>query len=390
MRQVAPPVAIRKTKPAMKQSLILMVLLFLVNCGNSRVEVGTDGQNGHARAVVESLITRKQAQLIEAASADFPDNTQLAIALIENGAPTFYGIKRENGTLVPCTNEQSVFEIGSISKVFTASLLAHFVVKQKLALNQPINDPIKLPLRGNVKITFQQLANHTAGLPRMPSNAGPDGFETLNPYKEYDAEKLKHYLSRQLGLIREPGTGFAYSNLGGGLLGYVLSQVHATSYEQLLQTAVFAPYGMSSSTTDRKAIEHRLVRGLGPNGNEVPNWDLNVLVGAGGILSSVSDLSKFALAHFDASDQVLALTRKPTFTIKPGQLEIGLGWFIRKAPGEAGVWHNGGTGGYRSCMFVDPARRKGVIVLSNVSTFHEYAANLDQLCDQLMTTLTGK
>ena len=149
----------------------------------------------------------------------------------------------------------------------------------------------------SIEITFRQLANHTSGLPRLPSNLNFFSIDPQNPYKDYDKKKLEEYLSTKMEL--EYKGRFEYSNLGVGLLGFVLSEIEETTFEDLLQSRIFSKYQMTSSTTDRTSVRNALVAGLNSKGNVTPNWDLNVLVGAGGILSSVSDLSKFATAQFD-------------------------------------------------------------------------------------------
>ena len=176
---------------------------------------------------------------------------------------------------------------------------------------------------------------------------------------------------------------FEYSNLGAGLLGFVLSKIEDTTYEDLLQTRIFSKYQMTSSTTDRTMVSKVLVAGLNPKGNETPNWDINVLVGAGGILSSVNDLSRFATAQFNNANKELNLTRETTYR---GSNHVGLGWII-KEPGKQWVWHNGGTGGYTASMQVDIENSNAVIILTNVSGFSSKRVNIDSLSDRLMDTL---
>ncbi len=197
-------------------------------------------------------------------------------------------------------------------------------------------------------------------------------------------------MTKKLKLSHNQGEKYEYSNLGAGLLGYVLSKMANTSYENLLKTKIFSKYNMTSSTTNRNKIENRLIKGLNENGDEVPNWDFSVLIGAGGILSTVEDLSKFAIAQFDNSNKEMELTRTKTFSIN-GNMDIGLGWHIIKTKsGDEWNWHNGGTGGYSSSMVIDTKNRNGIIVLSNVSAFSKKMRNIDDLCFGLMKTLENK
>ena len=233
------------------------------------------------------------------------------------------------------------------------------------------------------------MANHTSGLPRLPSNLRLNEVDPNNPYKEYDEEKLQKYLIGELKLNNEPGKKFEYSNLGAGLLGYLLSTIEKKSYEDLLQSILLSKYKMNNTTTIRSTIEDNLVKGINAYGKETSNWDLNALVGAGGILSSVKDLARFAQAHFDASDPVLNLTRKSTYTTG-NESGVGLGWMINSKPGEESVWHNGGTGGYRSSMTISTKNNTAVIILSNLSAFNRESANIDNLGKQLMKTLDNE
>lgn len=194
-------------------------------------------------------------------------------------------------------------------------------------------------------------------------------------------------MTEKLKLAPEEERGYNYSNLGAGLLGYVLSKIEGSSYHDLLRERIFSKYGMGSSTIDRKEIENNLVKGRDGDGKEVRNWDFDALAGAGAIFSSAEDLSKFARAQFNEKNNELALTHQSTFTIGDNR-EIGLSWHITKREsGNKWLWHNGGTGGYRSCMAVDTEHNNAVVVLSNVSAFNQDSNKIDELCWQLMNTL---
>ena len=336
----------------MKKYFILILLLYAIG-GCTNEKVAYNGQKDYSQH-----ITELQAKYIFAETKEFPNNTQLAVAILHNGTTNFYGIKRENDTISNIDNHDSVFEIGSISKVFTATLLADMVVNQQLGLDDNINDYLDWPLKDNVKITFKQLSNHSSGLPRLPTNLHLDSVDLKNPYKDYDEQKLKQYVTQDLQLNQNPGEKSEYSNLGVGLLGFMLSKIDSTTYENLLQSKICTKYKLVRTTTDRDQIRSQLIRGLDENGNETPNWDLNVLVGAGGILSSVADLA-----------------------------EIGLGWAIQKNIGKTLIMHSGGTGGYRSNIVLNIANQNGVIILSNLSAFHKNHMNIDNLGNRILETL---
>ena len=128
-----------------------------------------------------------------------------------------------------------------------------------------------------------------------------------------------------------------------------------------------------------------MVKGKDSTGNETSNWNLNALMGAGGLLSNAEDLAKFTTAQFNTENKELALTRKSTFEIPKYRIEVGLAWNIIK-PESKLTWylHNGGTGGYSSILAMDTENKIGIVILSNVSSFHNKARNIDQLCLGLM------
>ena len=335
--------------------------------------------------IKNGLITKKQLEIIFENSKVFPNQTQISIAIIKNGNVRFYGVKNNNDTISMVDNQNSIFEIGSITKVFTSTLLANYVIEGKIKPNNNINDYLKIPFYNNTKISFISLANHTSGLPRLPSNLDLTKVNPENPYKEYKEKELNEYLIKHLELSHKGE--YQYSNLGAGLLGYTLSKIEKDTYERLLQKKIFSKYDMQNSTTDINKIKGNLVKGLNNEGKEIPNWEFFVLAGAGGILSSTEDLSKFVTAQFDCSNKELKLTRKKTFEVNEN-MDIGLGWHLLKSqPKNIWYWHNGGTGGYSSSMTFDEKTKNGIIILSNVSTFNPKMGNIDKLCFELMKTV---
>jgi CubicO group peptidase (beta-lactamase class C family) len=316
---------------------------------------------------------------------DFPNNTQLAIAVIQNGTTNYYGIIKRNDTLKQVNNAAKIFAIGSITKVFTATVLADLVVNKKTTLIAPINKYFNFSFKNNATINLQSLANHTSGLPALPTNF--TSANETNPYKDYTSKNLDAYLLNNIALNTNDSNKYSYSNLGVGLLGHTLSLITKTKFVDLLKNKIFTKYKMTNTFTSNKSLEKRIVQGLDASGNETSNWDFDVLFGCGGILSTVEDLNKFAKAQFVATNKTLALTRTPTYTVNKN-MRIGLGWHIIKTKtNQELVWHNGGTGGYSSSMALNIAPQNGVIILSNVSAFHAKARNIDAISFELMNTI---
>ncbi|MGE8554756.1 MAG: serine hydrolase [Chryseobacterium jejuense] len=332
-----------------------------------------------------SSYPKEIAEAIYSTAAKFPENTQLSIAVIQNGKTNYYGIIKENDSIKPIENQNKIFEIGSISKVFTSTVLASLVESNKIKLTDYINSYYSFPFKENRKISFEELANHTSGLPRLPQNLNL--LNLSNPYQEYHTQEIEDYLKNLMTIDHTISKNFSYSNLSVGLLGYTLGLSQKTTFQKLLQKTVFDQYGMTQSFTNSQNLGETLIKGHNINGDLVSNWDWDVLFGAGGILSTTGDLLKFVQAQFNPKNKELALTRKPTFTVND-KTKIGLGWHIITTKNNKEVlFHNGGTGGYSSSMTLDMENKTAVIILSNVASINE---SVDHLCFELLSPTTKK
>ena len=271
-------------------------------------------------------------------------------------------------------NGDTIFEIGSITKVFTSLLLADAVERHEVALTDPVAKflpaKVKVPERGGRSITLQDLSTHTSGLPRVPTNLAPK--DPANPYADYSAEDLYTFLSGYQ-LTRDIGAQYEYSNLGGGLLGHTLALQARTDYEALVRARITGPLGMASTAIALSPqMKSRLAVGHSATLQPVVNWDLPTLAGAGALRSSTNDLLTFLAANLGYSPTPLApamanmlKVRRPTGA---QGLEIALGWHVLTAHGKEIVWHNGGTAGSRTFIGYDQKARVGVVVLSNAGT----------------------
>jgi len=266
----------------------------------------------------------------------------------------------------------TVFEIGSITKVFTALLLSDMVARGEAALDEPVAallpPEVRVPERGGKAITLIDLATHTSALPGLPTNFAPK--DALNPYADYTVDQLHTFLG-EYALIRDIGSRYEYSNLGAGLLGHALSRRAGQSYEALVATRITRPLGLKDTViTLSPAQRTRMAQGHDASGQPTPNWDLPTLAGAGALRSTANDMLTFLAAEMgltatplrSAMDAQL-VPRRPA----GGPMAIALGWHVIKAGGREVVWHNGGTGGYRSFIGFDPKTRVGVVVLANLA-----------------------
>lgn len=296
----------------------------------------------------------------------------IAMALVTAEDDVFFvsGVQKTGGANATA---DTLFEIGSITKVFTALLLSDFVEREQAALDDPaqkyLPGHVTLPKRGGKEITLKHLATHTSGLPRLPSNMMPK--DMANPYADYTFEQLYTYLN-QAALTHDPGSHYAYSNLGAGLLGHVLERISGRAFQELVALRICDPLEMKDTVVAfREDQKNRIAMGHETTGVEVSHWDLPTLAGAGALRSTVKDMAKFLRANMvDSHSQLakaIAATHDSQHTMAPGS-EIGLGWHLLKRDGLHVIWHNGGTGGFRSFCGFDPIRKIGVVVLSS-STF---------------------
>ncbi|HNX50629.1 MAG TPA: serine hydrolase domain-containing protein [Thermoanaerobaculaceae bacterium] len=323
---------------------------------------------------VPSAPTAAEMVAIEKCLTGMPARVQVAIALVKGDEARFLGAERTEAGVRLVDNRSAVFQIGSVTKVFTATLLAQQVVKGALRLEDTVASRLPFTLkesgRGGVEMTLGQLASHTSGLahhqpPGLTMHAWLH-FHPDEPWRDYDRSRFEEYLKEDLELASTPGTAYFYSNLGMSLVGLVLSLKSGKPYEAMLQEGIFRPLRMSSSTTDLALVRDRVVPGLRVNGKPFPNQGMAALAPCGGLYTSAEDLASFARAEIDRTDPAIALSQKPVFTISEGEY-VALGWHVYDwVGGWRTINHNGGIGGYTSTVNIDPTNRCAVIVLSNV------------------------
>jgi CubicO group peptidase (beta-lactamase class C family) len=273
----------------------------------------------------------------------------------------------DSGTL----DGDTIFEIGSVSKVFTSLLLADMVNRKEVTLDDPaakyLPENVKVPERNGKSITLHDLSTHRSGLPGLPSNLKPKDLR--NPYADYSVDDLYQFLSGY-ELPRDPGSEFEYSNLGGGLLGHLLAYRAGTDYETLIRTRITRPLSMpDTGITLSPSMKHRMATGHRAMLKPTANWELPTLAGAGALRSSANDMLTFLEAFLGYKESPLAPAMKAMLEVRrpAGEAKIGLGWFVISPDGREIAWHNGGTGGFRSFVGYDPKARIGVVVLSNAS-----------------------
>ena len=197
----------------------------------------------------------------------------------------------------------TVFEIGSVTKVFTAALLAEMAGRGEVGIDQPVAEllppGVRMPSRRGEPITLAHLSEHTSALPRLPGNLWPTVTDQKNPYRDYQVSHLYEYLSKaRVGF--PPGTGAAYSNLGAGLLGHVLALRAGLPYDELLAARILRPLGLTDTGVALSADQaSRLAPGHDAMGKPTSNWDLPTLAGAGALRSTADEMLSFLRANLD-------------------------------------------------------------------------------------------
>ena len=298
----------------------------------------------------------------------------LSIGILRDGKTWFYGYGetvKGNGTSPAPT---TLFEIGSITKTFTATMLAIAIGEGKLKLDDSVNKylPDSIPLlQNNGKVaTIRTLSNHTSGIPRMPENFQQTVANGKDPYASYTMQDLYGFL-HGLKLGREPGSELEYSNAAVGLLGTILQKLYGKNYEELLLSLIANPLKMTDTRVNiRPADSARFASGYDDNGVYNGPWNLAAaFAGAGAIRSTAHDMLKYASAEMDGPgvpgplEKAMQLTQVVTY--ESGGTKIGLGWFYLKSGDKDILFHNGGTGGYRSYIGIDRQKKLAVVLLSN-------------------------
>jgi serine-type D-Ala-D-Ala carboxypeptidase/endopeptidase len=295
----------------------------------------------------------------------------------------------------PPPTDRTVWEIGSITKVFTGLLLAIAVVRGEVTLDTPVRELLptgtKVPNRDGVEITLEHLTTHRSGLPRSPVGFRTEVRTVLlgrgNPYADITEERLLEFVART-ELRRTPGTGrIAYSNVGGGLLGLALVRhAGASSYVELVRQRICEPLALTDTAGVAEANVDQLATGHTARGRPVQHWILTGLAGAGVLLSSATDLLGFLTAQLKPESSAFAEAIKLSQMERYGgrRFGIGLGWI--RMPGRSGMtlWHNGGTGGFRSFAGIVPERGVGVVMLAN------NRRSCDRAAVRLLTKLAGR
>lgn len=302
-----------------------------------------------------------------------------------------YGSKSLEKTDPPDPN--TVFEIGSITKVFTTTILADMVVDGIINLDDPVADylpvdKVKIPSSNGTKITLKHLATHTSGIPSMPDNIA-DFKSHPDPPASYTLNLMYDFLNR-CSLDFPVGSKHQYSNLGVGLLGHVLAQAEEKSYKELLTDRIFRVLGMNNSSLSLKTNQRKnMAIGYDLDKQVKTMWNgKESLQGSGLIKSNLNDLFKFLEVYMERKEtslkEAITLAKIPVQEAYPGS-KICLGWYIDEISDSQQVFnHNGATAGYYAFIGFNRSLDFGAILLTN----NMFEKSLDRLGFEILRELS--
>ncbi|MGE3459685.1 MAG: serine hydrolase domain-containing protein, partial [Kofleriaceae bacterium] len=312
----------------------------------------------------------------------------LVVGIYDAGKLEIYGFGAGPGGARP--NGRTLFELGSVTKVYTSLVLADAVQRKEVELDGPVADllppGVTVPTKDGTAITLRHLAVHVSGLPRLPpsllAKAG-----SRDPYAGYSEDALYQDLIAT-ELIVAPGTAFEYSNFGAGLLGFALGRKIGPDFPRALRTRVLDPLGLRDTYVVVPASEAgRRAQGTTNDLKATPPWTFDAMAGAGALVSTARDQLTVIAAELDAitgSKEPLRAAMRLTQEKQMDQQaqNAGLGWIIDR---NGRYWHNGGTGGFHAFIGFDPSTKRGVVLLASTST-----SLVDRLADVLYQVLDGK
>ncbi len=333
------------------------------------------------------LIPITQAQdnttqdLIDSYVNTLPENAEVAIGFIKDGSMMSQGYRKKNGSIISVENNLSSFEIGSITKTYTATLLMNQVQNGSLSLDDPIckyfNDSEDINNPAFDEVTFRHILTHTSGLEPSPSTIifpylKGKIFNKCNPYKFITWKHYRKYLQKQ-SLAHKPGQKWVYNNAAFGVLAELLAQKEGSTWESQIQKQIFDNLGMQHSyPTGKNVPEENFVQGHNAEGEPAPYWELGFMNPSGSIKSCVKDQLLFLNAHLTAAEHSVFQKMKTVYDIEAewkGSV-IGNAWGHRITDESHIIWHGGSTGAFRSFCSYDDEAKTAVVILVNFNNSH--------------------
>ncbi|MCY7309573.1 MAG: beta-lactamase family protein [Chitinophagaceae bacterium] len=314
----------------------------------------------------------------------------LIIGISQNGEKKFYCYGFADSARKQPFTAKTIFEIGSITKTFTANLLFQLHEQKIVNINSSITKYLPAQFKNDSvlqKITLANLASQTSDLPRLPDNLDKiKEYTLMQPYQFYKREHLYSFLK---GIRKNNPGSYAYSNLGFGLLSTIEEDVTAMSFESLLNNTIFQPLQMDDTYIEAKKKSADSAAGYF-YGKPADYWLFDCLAGAGAIKSTAADLLKYLVAHIEYKNENFSVVAsKVTQPVKPvsTNMQICYGWHTLEDLKHRVFWHNGGTYGFSTFAAFEPNTKTSIVLAANATGDN---AALDKLAVDLLILLMGK
>lgn len=339
-----------------KITLFLCIILFSIKGGL----VFGQPQMDNIKAIIEREVANKRSKSIIVGIVD-ANGRHIVSA----------GVKSDKDLTAPDAN--TIYELGSIGKLFTTLIMAEMSLKGQLNYNDPVSKylpkNVKIPTRNSKEISLLHLATHRSGLPRMPYNMDPKNPD--NPMADYTIKQLYECVAN-IVLTRDIDSKWQYSNIGYGLLGQALILTSGKDFETLSRQIITTPLRMTSTMIHlTPELKKNFAMPYTEYGRPTINWQNPALVGAGAASSNMNDMLSFAAANVGLLKTDLLPAMELTH-VKQGKKDgndgyTTMGWTIINEDHEEILWKDGGTGGYRTFIGIDKKKKYGIVILSNSS-----------------------
>ena len=301
----------------------------------------------------------------------------VAVAVRMDGKTSFFSYGMADNAQNRSVTPDSIFNLGSVGKVFATTLLAQAVKQGELSLDDPVSKYVtELQSGGDIRrITLEQLASHTSGLPRVPQQ-----YETWHKGRYTWPDFVRFLNSWKAGPNHEPGQQYLYSNAAMVLLRVALERRFNTRFAALMHERLTGPLGMTSTALPLpRDLLGRAVQGYGPQGRAIgrPGMEGGTFQwpGSGQIYSSSRDMATFLAANLGELpdhgpiENAMAFAHQPVFTVNP-HLKLGLAWQNVPAGNFTIIDKNGGLNNTSTYIGFAPQRKLGIVILVNRGKQH--------------------
>lgn len=318
------------------------------------------------------LIDANKYQRIIKERVELKESYGIVVGLISPRGKKFISYGTMGAKSKDKVNQDTLFEINSITKTFTSLLVARFVERKELTWNTSLQKiipkkEVRLPLSPKgLNLAMKHLLTHTGSLPKLPTKS-PD-----NPYKGYTKKEIYKFLSGFKSIDKPIGQKFLYSQLGFALIADALEHKANKDFELLLKKEITSILNMPDTVLTLNAQQKKRLASAHKGGKPVAHWDWSALSGAGGVYSTAKDLTTFIETQMNLKpsslSKTMALTHKTRLKIHGNRnkgLNMALGWFITREKGQNVIWHNSLMGGHRAFIGFDKKKKKGIVILSN-------------------------